>query len=318
VVAFPAWDCLPYDRVSPNGDVMARRLDVLGKLLGKDAAFPDLVITTVNALLQKVPTPDVIGSGLFTARAGARIDRHQLLSCLARNGYRRSGTVVEPGDFAVRGGIIDIFPTGAEQPLRLDLFGDDLEAIRAFDPLTQRSLAKVESIELLPVSEVLLDDQAVERFRVGYLQHFGAATSDPLFESVTAGRPFPGMEHWLPLFHEELVPITEYLPDGCQISFDPLSEEAIDARHETIGEHYESRRDPPEIARSMGDTPYRPLPPDALYISEQGLERVLAKRRLIEFSPRRPSSRAGWSWSGTGSSGAGRRSTSPTRSTAAG
>ncbi len=284
VVAFPAWDCLPYDRVSPNGDVMAKRLDVLGKLLGKEAAFPDLVITTVNALLQKVPTPDVIGSGLFTAKAGAKIDREQLLTCLARNGYRRSGTVVEPGDFAVRGGIIDIFPTGAEQPLRLDLFGDDLEAIRAFDPLTQRSLGKVDRIELLPVSEVLLDEQAVERFRIGYLQHFGAATSDPLFESVTAGRPFPGMEHWLPLFHDELVPITDYLPEGCQVSFDPLTEEAIAARHETIGEHFESRRDPPEIARSMGDTPYRPLPPDALYISEQRLATLLEKRLRIEFS----------------------------------
>ena len=284
VVAFPAWDCLPYDRVSPNSDIMAKRLDVLGKLLGKDAEFPDLVITTANALLQKVPTPDVISSGLFTAKAGSKIDREQLLECLARNGYRRSGTVVEPGDFAVRGGIIDIFPTGAEQPLRLDLFGDELEAIRAFDPLTQRSLGKVDRIELLPVSEVLLDNGAIERFRIGYLQHFGAATSDPLFESVTQGRPFPGMEHWLPLFHDELVPITDYLPDGCQISFDHLSGEAIAARHETIGEHFESRRDPPEIARSMGDTPYRPLPPDALYISEQKLQQVLRDRLQIEFS----------------------------------
>ncbi|MGI9493242.1 MAG: hypothetical protein ACR2QF_12655 [Geminicoccaceae bacterium] len=293
VVAFPAWDCLPYDRVSPNGDIMAKRLDVLGKLLGKDKEFPDLVITTVNALLQKVPTPDVISSGLFTAKAGSKIDREQLLECLARNGYRRSGTVVEPGDFAVRGGIIDIFPTGAEQPLRLDLFGDELEAIRAFDPLTQRSLGKVDRIELLPVSEVLLDNDAVERFRVGYLQHFGAATSDPLFESVTHGRPFPGMEHWLPLFHDQLVPITDYLPNGCQISFDPLAEEAIAARHGTIGEHFESRRDPPEIARSMGDTPYRPLPPDALYISEQQLQRVLTDRLQIEFSTFRATPQSG-------------------------
>ncbi len=284
VVALPAWDCLPYDRVSPNADIMAKRLDVLGKLLGKDDAFPDLVITTANALVQKVPTPDVIGSGLFTARAGATIDRDHLLTCLARNGYRRSGTVVEPGDFAVRGGIIDIFPTGAEQPLRLDLFGDDLEAIRAFDPLTQRSLGKVDRIELLPVSEVLLDEEAVERFRVGYLQHFGAATNDSLFESVTGGRPFPGMEHWLPLFHEELVAITDYLPEGCQISFDPLAKEAVSARLEAIGEHYESRREPPEIARSLGDSLYRPLPPDGLYISEQKLDRLLEDRLRIDFS----------------------------------
>ncbi|MGI9509560.1 MAG: transcription-repair coupling factor, partial [Geminicoccaceae bacterium] len=238
VAVLPAWDCLPYDRVSPNGDVMARRLEVLSRLLGQGGAKPDLLIVTVNALLQKLPTADAIRSGLFAAKTGEKIDREQLLTCLARNGYHRVGTVVEPGDYAVRGGIIDIFPTGAEQPLRLDLFGDELEAIRGFDPLTQRSLGKVKRIDLLPMSEVLLDEASIERFRVGYLQQFGAATGDPLFESVTQGRPFPGMEHWLPLFHDELVPITDYMPDGAPISFDPLAKDAIEARFETIGEHF--------------------------------------------------------------------------------
>ena len=188
---------------------MAQRLDTLARLL--ETGGPRLVITTINALVQKVPPPEALRSGLFAARAGQRIDRAQLLACLARNGYRRSGTVVEPGEYAVRGGIIDIFPSGSERPLRLDLFGDELERIRAFDPLTQRSLGDVAEVRLRPVSEVLLDDASIERFRVGYLQQFGAATGDPLFESVTAGRPYPGMEHWLPLFHERLVPITDYL-----------------------------------------------------------------------------------------------------------
>ncbi|MEL6961888.1 MAG: transcription-repair coupling factor [Pseudomonadota bacterium] len=285
VAVLPAWDCLPYDRVSPNGDVMARRLEVLAALLGQGLKRPDLLIITVNALLQKLPTADSIRSGLFKASAGDRIDRDQLLMCLARNGYRRAGTVVEPGDYAVRGGIIDVFPIGAEQPLRLDLFGDDLEAIRGFDPLTQRSLAKVDNIDLLPMSEVLLDEVSIERFRVGYMQHFGAATSDPLFESIAEGRPFPGMEHWLPLFHEALVPITEYLPEGTPVSFDPLARDAIEARLEAIGEHYESRREPPEAARAMGAVPYRPLPPDALYLSEQRLERLLSGRRVLDLSP---------------------------------
>jgi len=240
VAILPAWDCLPYDRVSPNSDVMARRLEVLARLLGQGGKRPDLLLVTVNALLQKLPTADVIRSGLFAAKAGERIDRDQLLTCLARNGYRRSGTVVEPGDYAVRGGIIDIFPTGAEQPLRLDLFGDELEAIRGFDPLTQRSLGKTEK--------------------------------------------FPGMEHWLPLFHEALVPITDYVPADTPISFDPLAKAAIEARLETIGEHYESRREPPEAARAMGAAPYRPLAPDALYISEQRLQPLLDQRLVIELS----------------------------------
>ena len=284
VVTLPAWDCLPYDRVSPNSDIMARRLEALARLLDESAP-PALVITTVNALLQRLPPPELIRSGRFAAEAGGRIDREALLACLAHNGYRRSGTVVEPGEYAVRGGIIDVFPTGAERPLRLDLFGDVLEAIRAFDPLTQRSLGKVERLELGPVSEVMLDEAAVERFRTGYLRRFGAVTGDPLFESISAGRPFPGMEHWLPLFHERLVDLFDYLEPGCAISLDPLADEAIAARHAMIGEHYAARREPPEAARAMGAAPYRPLAPDELYLSEPRLEALLEDRDRSDFSP---------------------------------
>src|SRR5919106_1353752 len=287
LVALPAWDCLPYDRVSPNQDIMAERLDALARLLDerRRGQAPRLILTTVNALLQKLPPPEVVRSGLFAAAAGERIDREGLLLCLARNGYRRSGTVVEPGEYAVRGGIVDIYPSGSEQPLRLDLFGDVLEAIRGFDPLTQRSLRKVARFELRPVSEVLLDEEAVARFRVGYLQHFGAATSDPLFESVCAGRPFPGMEHWLPLFHERLVGLDAYLDPASAFSFDHLADDALAARLELIGEHYAARKDPPEAARAMGSTPYRPLPPDELYLSERRLSELVGQRERYDLSP---------------------------------
>ena len=280
----PAWDCLPYDRVSPNQDVMADRLDALARLLDRRRRAPRLILTTVNALLQKLPTREVVRSGLFAAAAGDRIDREALLSCLARNGYRRSGTVVEPGEYAVRGGIIDIFPSGVAQPLRLDLFGDVLEAIRGFDPLTQRSLAKVARLELRPVSEVLLDEAAIARFRIGYLQHFGAATGDPLFESVCAGRPFPGMEHWLPLFHERLVGLDDWLDPTCAISFDSQADDAIAARLDLIGDHYGARRNPPEAARAMGATPYRPLPPDELYLSERQAAALGERRERYDLS----------------------------------
>ena len=283
VAVLPAWDCLPYDRVSPHADVMAARLDALARLLEAGDDRPRLVVTTVNALLQKVPPPDALRSGLFVARAGERIDRAQLLACLARNGYRRSGTVVEPGEYAVRGGIIDIFPSGSERPLRLDLFGDELERIRTFDPLTQRSLGEVGGVRLRPVSEVLLDGASIERFRVGYLKQFGAVTGDPLFESVSAGRPYPGMEHWLPLFHERLVPITDYLAPDCALGFDHLGEEALESRQETIGEHYEARRHPPEAARAMGAAPYRPLPPGPALP-----ERARARRAAGGARPFRP------------------------------
>ena len=289
IAILPAWDCLPYDRVSPNGDVMARRLEVLARLLGQGGRTPDLLIVTVNAFLQKLPTAATIRSGLFVAKAGERIDREQLLTCLARNGYRRSGTVVEPGDYAVRGGIVDVFPTGADQPLRLDLFGDELEAIRAFDPLTQRSLGKVERIDLLPMSEVLLDETSIERFRVGYMQHFGAVTTDPLFESVTQGRPFPGMEHWLALFHETLVPITDYLPEGSVRSASIRLARDADrgSAFETIGEHY---RKPAGTARGGARDGGCSLPAAsarcALSESEQRLEQLLeGSSRYSTFPP---------------------------------
>ncbi len=285
VVVVPAWDCLPYDRVSPNQDIMAERLDALARLLDRRPQQGQrLVLTTVNALLQRLPPPEVVRSGLFAAAAGERIDREQLLVCLARNGYRRSGTVVEPGEYAVRGGIIDVYPTGSEQPVRLDLFGDMLEAIRGFDPLTQRSLAKVSRVELRPVSEVLLDQEAIARFRVGYLQHFGAATGDPLFESVCAGRPFPGMEHWLPLFHERLVGLDAYLDPACAISFDHQAEDVMTARLDLIGDHYDARKSPPEAARAMGATPYRPLPPDELYLSERQIAALSEQRERYDLS----------------------------------
>ena len=257
VVVLPAWDCLPYDRVSPNADVMARRLDALSRL-ARAKAPQRLVITTVNAFLQKLPPPEVLRSGLFAASAGQRIDREQLLACLARNGYRRSGTVVEPGEYAVRGGIIDVFPSGSEQPLRLDLFGDVLEAVRAFDPLTQRSLGKTGRIEVRPVSEVMLDQPAIERFRAGYLKRFGAVTGDPLLESVSAGRPFPGMEHWLPLFHERLVDVFDYLTPGCSVSFDPSGRRGDRG---AAGDDRRALRRPARAARGRARDGCRPLPP---------------------------------------------------------
>jgi transcription-repair coupling factor (superfamily II helicase) len=213
IVAIPAWDCLPYDRVSPSAAVMAERLRALARLAAGPGRGPRLVLTTANALVQKVPPPELVRAAHFRAAAGQRVDRDALIAYLERNGYHRTSAVVEAGDYAVRGGLLDIFPSGAEQPLRLDFFGSALESVRSFDPLTQRSLGKVQALELMPVSEVLLDGPAIERFKAGYLRRFGAVTGDPLLEAVEAGRAFPGMEHWLPLFHPDLVPLTAYLDD---------------------------------------------------------------------------------------------------------
>ena len=285
VVGVAAWDCLPYDRISPAAAVMAERLRALARLAAGPGRGPRLVLTTANAVVQKVPPPALVQAARFRAAAGQRVDRDALLAYLERNGYRRAGAVVEAGDYAVRGGLVDIFPSGVEQPVRLDFFGATLESVRGFDPLTQRSQAKRRSVELMPMSEVLLDGDAAARFRAGYLRLFGAVTGDPMLEAVEAGRTFPGVEHWLPLFHPDLVPLTAYLPEGCEVALDHLALDAVKARAALIGEHHESRLQPPAAGTSFGAAPYRPLPPELLYLDAGGVERALAPHDRLQLSP---------------------------------
>ena len=225
LVSLPAWDCLPYDRVSPNAEVASRRMDTLCRLA--EGAAPDLVLTTVNAAGQRLPTRDTVRAATFSAGVGDDIDSQALLAYLARNGYGRTGTVREPGEFAVRGGIIDIFPPGRAEPLRLDLFGDTLDGVRLFDPLSQLTSDRIQEFRLEPVSEVQLDTASIARYRAGYGARFGAAVgeNDPLYQAVTAGRRQLGMEHWLPLFHEHLETLFDYLP-GVPVSLDHLADEA--------------------------------------------------------------------------------------------
>lgn len=180
VLRFPAWDCLPYDRVSPVPDIVARRLATLARLR-EPFSKPVVVLTTAAAVLQRVVPPSLIAGHSLAAAPGNRLNSDKLITFLSGNGFSRASTVVEPGDFAVRGGIIDIFPPGAEAPVRLDFFGETLESIRSFDPQSQRTTATLQRFSLNPASEVLLNPEAISRFRVSYAQAFGGIdTADPL------------------------------------------------------------------------------------------------------------------------------------------
>ena len=227
VLEFPAWDCLPYDRVSPASRLVATRLATLSRLLADQPALPRLVISTVNAAVQRVPPRARIAAASFSARPGNRVPMEGFLGFLQESGFSRSGTVVDPGDFAVRGGIVDLYPPGAAQPVRLDFFGDTLESIRTFDPDSQRSTGQLHGLTIDPANEVMLNEATIARFRTGYAAAFpGTSLSDPLYEAVSAGRRYPGMEHWLPLFYDSLETLFDYLPDA-PLSFDQLSEEAL-------------------------------------------------------------------------------------------
>ncbi|MBO1324095.1 transcription-repair coupling factor [Acetobacter sp. TBRC 12305] len=280
VLRFPAWDCLPYDRVSPNPTIVAERVATLTRLL-EPTRGPRLVLTTVNAAVQRVAPRKTFEGQSLTLRTGESLDQAFLIDLLIANGYTRTDTVMEAGEFATRGGIFDLYPAGAIEPLRLDLFGDEVENIRAFDPGSQRSTDRRDSLVLCPVSEFSLDSAAISRFRTGWRDVFGpGAASDPLYENVSDGRRYPGLEHWLPLFHEQMETLFDYLP-GAAVSLEHQVAEGLAARLDMIADHYQARRQP---ARE-GEVPYRALPPHLLYLDQKGWDASLARLPVVAFSP---------------------------------
>src|SRR6056297_1538543 len=283
VFHFPGWDCLPYDRISPNADISAARMATLAGLVhGMPSRF--VLLTTLNAATQRVPARDVLTAAPFSARVDYQIDEDALKSFLVRMGFSQSPTVMEPGDYAVRGGIIDIYPPGESGPVRLDLFGDVLDGVRRFDPGSQRTTEKLERIELAPVSEVILDDPAITRFRQSYRIAFGAAgTDDPLYEAVSAGRKHAGMEHWLPFFHERLETLFDYLPEAS-VTLDDQVPPARLARWESIADQYEARQHALK-QKSREDTIYKPVPPGLLYLDDDAWQAEMSGRRVMQLNP---------------------------------
>ncbi len=282
VIEFPAWDCLPYDRVSPHASVVAERMAALSRLARPKGGRPPVVVTTVNAALQRVPPRALIASQSLHAAPGNVIDMAAIVRWLELNGFMRASTVREPGDYAVRGGILDLFTPGTEQPVRLDFFGDTLESIRSFDPETQRTVGQLRVLELVPVAEFQLTADTIARFRKNYIATFGVARpDDALYEAVSDGRRHPGMEHWLPLFHERMDTLFDYV-SGAAVVLETLTENAAHERLAQITDYYESRRDVPP-----GDTGviYRPLKPDRLYLAETEWAARLKDAPLARLTP---------------------------------
>lgn len=283
VITFPAWDCLPYDRVSPNADISATRMATLAGLVhGMPAQF--VLLTTISAAMQRLPAREVLREAAFSARVGGRLDEAALRNFLVRMGFSQAPTVMEPGDYAIRGGIIDIYPPGDGGPVRLDLFGDVLDGARRFDAATQRTTEKLDLVELAPVSEVILDEAAITRFRQNYRIEFGAAgTDDPLYEAVSAGRKHAGIEHWLPFFHARLETIFDYVPQATVTQDDQVTATRV-ARWDSIADQYETRR----IAMTQKgrmDTVYKPVPPGLLYLDETAWQSATAQTRVMQFNP---------------------------------
>ncbi|MFC6856719.1 transcription-repair coupling factor [Marivibrio halodurans] len=289
-LSFPAWDCLPYDRVSPNSTSVARRLETLTRLAGEGGAGRGTVLlTTVAAVTQRVPTRERLKDAALVLKPGDSASLDLLSDFFTKNGYRRADTVREAGEYAVRGGILDVFPPGEEEPLRLDFFGDELETVRRFDAMSQRSTGETDGLSLKPVSEIMLDRDSIDRFRQAYRRLFGGSTEgDQLFEAVSEGRRPPGVEHWLPLFHEGMETLFDYLPEGPVI-LDHQSDEAVTARLDLVRDHHAARQEDLEIAlkRKDADAPplYKPLPPDMLYLTDRDWKAALDRRAHLHLTP---------------------------------
>ncbi len=272
VIEFPAWDCLPYDRASPALTISAQRLAALHRLQHPGAA-QQLLVTTAGAVLQRVLTPFRVRESVREFRIGTQIGHASLAALLVRQGYSRTDTVIDHGEFAVRGSIVDIFPSSLDAGLRLDFFGDELESLRLFDPATQRTVERIDSHLLLPASEALVDEDSIKRFRTRYRELFGAnATQDPLYEAVSDGRRLAGMEHWLPLFEERLATLFDHLSKDDVVVIDQSALGAAEERLADIADYYEQRG---RIASEKKGS-YRPLAADALYLTRAELSAALA------------------------------------------
>jgi transcription-repair coupling factor (superfamily II helicase) len=281
VLMFPAWDCLPYDRASPTLRVMAERMATLHRLQAIPKS-PQLLVTTANAVAQRTLTPFRIRQLVAKLAPGERIGRDKLAVLLQANGYVRVETVADSGEFAVRGGLVDLFPSGSDAALRLDFFGDEIESVRTFDPADQRTTGRIDGFTLLPASETLLDEESIKRFRSRYRERFGAtATGDPLYQAISDGRRLAGMEHWLPLFEDKMVTLFDHVGGDAVVVRDTGVEPAAEQRFEAINDYHANR----VKALSADPGSYRPLPPSALYLMQKEFGEALMAARAHLVTP---------------------------------
>ena len=285
VIEIPAWDCVPYDRSSPDSAIAARRVEALSQLAGPPFCQPRITLATVSSITQRVPPRLLLNGALFRLQAGHPLNSDALMGYCLRNGYTRSSQVVEPGDYAVRGGLIDLYPPGANIALRLDLFGDEIESIRTFDPLTQCSVGTLEEAVLRPVSEVLLTDDTIARFRGRYRELFGTPDRrDDVYEAVSSGKRVRGIEHWLPLFYRELETLLTWMPEAV-VTLDSGVDQAWEARSALIREYFEARLHFKETATRDEGVTHHPVSPELMFLTPDAFGDLLASHRCLSFSP---------------------------------
>ena len=273
ILAFPDWETLPYDGFSPHQDLVSQRLVALYRLPQRRRG---VLVAPVATLMQRLAPRDYLDRYALLLKVGERLELERFRQRLEAAGYTCVSQVVERGEFAVRGSILDLFPMGAERPYRIELFDDAVESIRDFDPDTQLSVTKVERIELLPAREFALDKEAINRFRQTWRRQFeGDPQRSPIYTGVSAGHAPGGIEYYLPLFFEQAATLFDHLPESTLVIRLEGVDAAMAAFQEQIMERYEQRRYDAE----------RPLlPPPSLFLEAAQVERVLARYPRIELN----------------------------------
>ncbi|MFO1509276.1 MAG: transcription-repair coupling factor [Steroidobacteraceae bacterium] len=240
ILEFADWEVLPYDRFSPHPDITSGRLATLADL---PVAGGGVLLVAADTLLGRLPPAEYIAGRSFRLARGERLALEPLRARLVASGYVAVSQVTGPGEFALRGSLLDVFPMGSPQPLRIDLFDDEIEAIRRFDPDTQRSLDTLDSVRLLPARETPLDPDAVRAFRRRYRARFeGDPTRSAIYRGVSEGLAPPGIEFYLPLFHETTSILTDFLPAGTLLVAGPGLETDLCRAWEEIAARYEAHR----------------------------------------------------------------------------
>ncbi|MGH8250423.1 MAG: transcription-repair coupling factor [Steroidobacteraceae bacterium] len=272
--SFPDRETLPYDPFSPHPDLVSQRLRTLAALPGLGRA---LVVTTRAALLDRLPPRSFIDAHAFSMRAGERIDLPQLRKRLTDAGYAAVTQVLSPGEYAVRGSVVDLFPAGAAAPFRLDLFDELIESIRVFDPADQRSGERLDAVRLLPAREIPASAAAIAGFRGRWRERFeGDPQQSPVYRSVTGGILPAGIEGWLPLFFERTAVFVDYLPAGAVIVDLADLDHTLPPAWSDIEDRHEQRRHDRE----------RPLlPPDEAFASAEAIGARLGRQARILVTP---------------------------------
>jgi transcription-repair coupling factor (superfamily II helicase) len=282
IYVFPAWDTMPYDRVSPSSDIVAKRIETISNLpeLLNDRV---IILATVGSVLQYLPPQNSFQRLLIKIKKGQILDREQLISNLVSLGFIHSVTAENHGDFAVRGSILDIYAPGEEQGWRLDFFGDEVENIRGFDPMTQMSKESLDYIRLMPTHEVILNNENVELFKFNYKKYFGAKVeNEALYQAISTKRHFPGFEHWLPLFYKEMDTIFDYVSNPL-IILDHLVENVVNEKYSQISDYYNARRE--DLERNPDHSHYFPIEPNLFWMKIGDFKSALQKYDLIQFNP---------------------------------